>query len=439
MTPDTLLSQLSAVPTARFTANVTRVSPTYIEADGPLCTVGDLCEVETRSENSCMAEVVKVDTHRTVLIPLSQNAPIFPDAKLTLLPANNQAKVGDSFSGRMVDAMGKPIDEKGPVRSTQKLPLQGTVTSPLNRQDPKTGLETGIKAIDGLLSLGKGQRVGVFAAGGVGKTTLLGQLSRQVDCDRCILCLTGERGREVQSLWEEIAVSGDVDKYTCVAATSDVSAALRVRAVYQALTLAEYWRSEGEHVLLLIDSVTRFAMALREIGLAAGEPPTLRAYTPNVFDTLPKVVERCGAVKSGGAITAIMTVLSETDDVDDPITEVMKSLLDGHFILSRRLAEQGQFPAIDVSKSVSRLSENIMSEEHSDHAQKTLVMLSTYEDSRIMIESGVYKRGSDPAIDRAVSQKEKLSAFLKQSFSVSVPLSETKAKLSAIVNGSHYG
>ncbi|MEO7680896.1 MAG: FliI/YscN family ATPase, partial [Sphingomonas sp.] len=265
-----------------------------------------------------------------------------------------------------------------------------------------------------LLTLGVGQRIGIFAASGVGKTSLVEQLASQIDADRCILCLVGERGREVEALWRMLSNREDADRYTLVAATSDESAALRVRSVNYALSLAEHWRAQGEHVLLLIDSVTRAAMALREVGLAAGAPPTVRAYTPNVFAALPRIVERCGAVQGGGAITAILTVLSETDDVDDPIVEVMKSLLDGHIVLSRALAEQGHFPAIDVVRSVSRQAERLVSSAQRSAMRGAVAMLAAYEEARIMIESGVYKGGTNALVDRAISSRAALGDFCRQ-------------------------
>jgi flagellum-specific ATP synthase len=283
-----------------------------------------------------------------------------------------------------------------------------------------------------VLTLAAGQRVGVFAASGVGKTSLMEQLAAQVECDRCILCLVGERGREVEAIWRKLSAGSDAGRYTVVAATSDESAAMRARSVSYALCLADYWRSKGEHVVLMIDSVTRMAMALREIGLAAGAPPTVRAYTPNVFTALPRLVERCGAVAGGGAITAIMTVLSETDDVDDPIVELMKSLLDGHIILSRALAEQGHFPAIDVPRSVSRGADRLVPPEHCKAMRAAVALLGAYEEARVMIESGVYKSGTNAAVDRAVAARPELTAFLRQPSDERVPLGDAVRRLSGI-------
>jgi FliI/YscN family ATPase len=299
-------------------------------------------------------------------------------------------------------------------------------------------LPTGIRAIDGILSLGRGQRVGIFAASGVGKTSLMEQLATQVECDRVVICLVGERGREVEAIWRLLSAREDCERYTLVAATSDESAALRARSVSHALALAEHWRSAGEHVLLVVDSVTRLAMALREIGLAAGAPPTVRAYTPNVFGALPRIVERCGAIASGGAITAIMTVLSETDDVDDPIVELMKSLLDGHIVLSRSLAEQGHFPAIDVPRSVSRGAQQLVAADQAKAMRQAVAQLAAYEDARVMIESGVYKSGTNAAVDRAIAKRGEMNAFLQQPRNESIPLAETIRRLRAVTDGASH-
>ncbi len=439
MSRSAYLLQIDAVQPARRVGHVRRILQGHVEATGPLATIGEICEIACRPVRaddppSVLAEVVAVEESHIVLMPLEASAAIAPDARVRALPARNRAPVGDAFAGRIVGAFGDPIDGGPALLAEASLPLDGHVMQPLDRLEPEAILETGIKALDGALPIGRGQRIGIFAASGVGKTTLMRQLAAQVACDHCILCLVGERGREVEAIWAELA--GQRERYTCVAATSDLSAALRVRAVNQALCLAEHWRSLGRHVLLIVDSVTRFAMALREIGLAAGAPPTLRAYTPNVFAALPRLVERCGASKAGGSVTAVITVLSETDDVDDPITEVMKSLLDGHIVLSRQLAEHGQFPAIDVIRSVSRQSERLMAPAHLSAARRATSLLSTYEESRMMIESGIYRIGASPRIDEAIRGREMLAGFLKQGAMERISLPDTVRGLQTAVGGS---
>lgn len=428
------LQRLRDAELVRPVGFVRKVAHGYFHATGPACTVGDLCEIAGEG-GVVLAEVAAVDDQGLILVPLEQNRQVRPGARVQAMTIGVVTPVGNGFAGRAIDALGRPFDGKGPVESDGEVPLAGSVPRPLDRTAPGRKVTTALRAIDGLLTLGEGQRVGIFAAAGVGKTSLLEQLAAQVECDRCVLCLVGERGREVEGIWRSLSARDDADRFTLVAATSDETAALRARAANVALCLAEYWRDRGEHVLLVVDSVTRLAMALREIGLAAGEPPTVRAYTPNVFAALPRLVERCGATRGGGAITAVMTVLSETDDVDDPIVEVMKSLLDGHIVLSRTLAERGHFPAIDVSRSISRQAVKLMDRAHAASAQTAVSQLGVYDEARVMIESGVYKGGANAEIDQAIATRSKLMAFLRQRADERSTLADTISGLRAAVGG----
>ena len=416
MLETTLALRLQEIDVIKRVGTIKKVAQGSLEACGPFAMVGEICEIDTTNIGKpLLAEIIAVKDDRIILVPFSQGALIRPNARVIAKSVLGMAPVGDSFCGRAIDALGHAIDGGIDPVTPDHRPLTGNVLPPMSRSEPSVFVETGIRAIDGLLSIGKGQRIGVFAASGVGKTTLIQQLATQIEADHCILCLVGERGREVEAIWSKLGTLPNKSKFTCVAATSDVSAILRARAVYQALALAEAWRDQGKHVVLIVDSVTRYAMAMREIGLAAGAPPTLRAYTPNVFAALPRLVERCGAAKNGGAITAILTVLSETDDVDDPIVEVMKSLLDGHIILSRQLAEQGHFPAIDVPKSVSRQSEDLIPSQLAQLAKQATQQLSVYEASKILIDSGIYKAGANLGLDEAIKSRLNLLSFLQQS------------------------
>lgn len=410
-------------PAERF-GRVSLISSAWLEADGPEAPVGSLCAVQ-RDRGEIPATVVSIDHRRVVLAPLERVAGLRLGARVRLVGSAIRPVVGDGFLGRAVDALGRPMDGKGAVSGT---PAEEALAPALDRVTPSRQLITGLRAIDGVTPLAEGQRIGVFAAPGVGKTTLLGRLAAQVRADCCVLCLVGERGREVESLWSGLAPEARA-RTVMVAATSDETAAMRAQAVEQALALAGAWRAQGRHVLLLLDSATRYAMALREIGLAAGEPPTVRAYTPGVFSALPRLVERCGARRQGGAVTAIMTVLSETDDVDDPITEAMKSLLDGHLVLSRRIAEQGRYPAIDISRSLSRLADRVMKPAHRDLAARALASVGAYEASRIMIEAGVYAAGSNPETDAAIRRRPSLEAFLAQGEEAAPSLEQTLSAL----------
>ncbi|MBO9714800.1 FliI/YscN family ATPase [Sphingomonas sp.] len=436
MTEHRFITRLREAALVRPHGVIRKVAQSHFEATGPECTVGDLCEVG-EGQDPVLAEVAAVDEQGLILVPLQQQRRVRRAARVRLLPGAGAVAVGPAFAGRAIDALGRPIDGGAAIPAAVRVPASGDVPAPLDRVTPEKIVATGVRAIDGLLTLGAGQRIGIFAASGVGKTSLVDQLVRQIECDRCVVCLVGERGREVEAMWRMLSARDDAERFTLVAATSDESAPMRARAANVALCLAEYWRARGEQVLFVADSVTRLAMALREIGLASGEPPTVRAYTPNVFAALPRVVERCGAVRGGGAITAVLTVLSETDDVDDPIVETMKSLLDGHVVLSRTLADRGHFPAIDVSRSISRQAGRLMTDAHAQAAQAAQALLGTYEEARVMIESGVYKPGASAEIDRAISARPGLMAFLQQGQGDCVAFAQTVASLRSAPRGAH--
>lgn len=394
---------------------VRRIMPTFIEADGPNVPIGSLCALDADGGEPITAEVIRVDAERVTLVPFAPTSRTRPGARVRALSREgDQVAVGDVFLGRAVNALGQPIDDGPTISSTRQRSIQGHPLKPMERISPTISLTTGIRAIDGFLTLGIGQRVGVFAGSGVGKTTLVTQMIQGVEADCCVICLVGERGREAQMLWSQGLSEKARARATMVVATADEPAALRCRAALFALALAEQFRDQGLHVVLVLDSVTRLAMAMREIGLAAGEPPTVRAFTPSVFANLPRLVERCGAAQSGGAITAIMTVLTESDAADDPLAELMKSLLDGHVVLSRELAEQGHFPAINVPRSVSRMARQLCEPALRQHVSRAIGELSLYESSRMLIEAGMYEPGTNPELDRALARRPRLTEFLRQ-------------------------
>lgn len=413
---EAVLQRLRNIDPVSRTGRIIRVMPTWIEADGPNVPVGTLCSIpQPYGGPPVLAEIIRADCDRVAMVPYSEVGGIAVGGRVVALGANAQLPVGMRFLGRAIDALANPIDGGTPIVASEHAPLNPDPPKPLERETPSDILETGIRTIDALVPIGRGQRIGIFAASGVGKTSLLSQLLRQVDADVCVCCLVGERGREVEEIWTN-ELAGDARKRSVlVAATSDQAAALRVKAVHQAVALARYYRDRGLHVFFVLDSMTRFAMALRELGLAAGEPPTLRAYTPSVFAVIPRTVEQAGALKSGGSISAMLTILSETDDVDDPLSELMKSLLDGHIILSRDLAERGVFPAIDPLKSVSRNSHRLMTARHREIAARSLRLLARYEKTRTLVDAALYVSGSNDEIDAAIAAQPELESAMMQS------------------------
>jgi flagellum-specific ATP synthase len=431
-----LRQRLRNVDPVRRTGRVRKVMPTHIEADGPNVALGCLCEIATQTADgvvTCCAEVVRVGREGVVLSPIDRVAAIGSGVLVRALAQGDRVPVGPQLLGRAVDGLARPFDGLGAVSSRILRRLRDDTPSPLDRVSPRVVLETGIRAIDVLLTLGKGQRVGIFAASGAGKTTLTTQIARGVTADVVIVCQVGERGREVESFWNHEIDEATRKRATLVAATSDQSAAMRVRAADYALTLATYWRDEGKHVLFILDSVTRLAMAMREMGLSAGEPPTVRAYTPSVFAQLPKLVERCGAVRGGGAISAVICVLSESDEIADPVSEMMKSLLDGHIVLSRPLAEQAHYPAIDVCRSVSRQSELVTTPAQRQKALKVLEWVHLRQSSKTLIDSGIYSRGTNPQLDRAIERYPEIVRFLRQDRSEIVSFSDSTDALDRLV------
>lgn len=397
------LQRLKNADFVRHVGFVTRVLPGFIEANGPNVAIGTVCQVACSDGRVLMTEAVSATTEAIVLMPYGATDGVRVGDRVQVELKSSAVWVGDEFLGRAVDGLGRPLDGGANVQGHVARSLHGVITPPMERGAKLGIVETGVRAIDSLLTLATGQRIGVFAGSGVGKTTLVNAISRNVDCDVKVICLVGERGREAAEFWRNNVSEVDRGKTILVASTSDQPAVLRVRAVHFALVLAEYFREQSRHVLFVMDSITRYAMALREIGLAIGEPPTTRAYTPSVFAALPKVVERCGAAEGGGAITGVFSVLSESDDIEDPLSETMRSLLDGHLMLSRELAEQGRYPAIDVTRSISRLMSSVASPAEVQAAHAAVAAMAQYEKSRILIETGAYKSGNSAEIDRAIA------------------------------------
>jgi flagellum-specific ATP synthase len=401
----------------RRIGHVSRLGGLSIEVHGLHATIGEFCSIHRREPDRepLLAEVVGVKPDHLALMPygpidgLAAGCEVIADRTHAHLP------VGDALLGRVVDAFGAPLDGHGPIATTDRRPLRAEPINPMHRPRITRALETGVRSIDALLTLGQGQRAGIFAGSGVGKSTLLGMIARHVRADVNVIALIGERGREVKEFIDRQLGTEGLARSVVVVAASDQPALARLRAAYAALAIAEHFRDEGKQVLLTMDSVTRFAMARREVGLAAGEPPTARGYTPSVFAELPQLCERCGTAPSGGSITALMTVLVEGDDFNEPVADHMRATLDGHIVLSRQLAHAGQYPAIDVLQSASRVMPDVTSSAQRELATEAVRTLALLERNRQLVDIGAYEAGGNATLDAALQLQPRLVAWLKQS------------------------
>jgi flagellum-specific ATP synthase len=406
------------VQTARVTetrGRVVQLIGLVIESEGPLAAMGEVCRIESaRHDGETLAEVVGFRNHNLLLMPLGEVHGIHPGSEVIATGAPLRVAVGSALKGRVIDGLGQPIDSLGPVIGDAAAGLNLLPPHPLKRQRIRTVFQTGIKAIDTFVPCGRGQRLGIFAGSGVGKSTLLGMMASRAEADVNVIALIGERGREVREFLEKDLDDAGRKKSVVVVATSNEPALARVKGAFLAMSIAEHFRDAGLNVLLMMDSVTRFAMAQREIGLAVGEPPTTRGYTPSVFSLLPQLLERAGTGPQG-SITGLFTVLVEADDMNDPIADAVRSILDGHIVLTRELATQNHYPAIDVLESVSRLNRDLLSVEQLQLAARAREDMAVYRKNQDLINIGAYPAGSSPAIDRAIKLHEPLNQFLRQS------------------------
>jgi flagellum-specific ATP synthase len=385
-----------------------------IESEGPLAAMGEVCRIQSAHHAAeTLAEVVGFRNHHLLLMPLGEIHGISPGAEVIATGAPLRVTVGSALKGRVIDGLGNPLDDLGPVVAEHSVGLHLRPPHPLKRHRIHDVFQTGIKSVDTFTPLGRGQRLGIFAGSGVGKSTLLGMMASQAEADVNVIALIGERGREVREFLERDLDERGRKKSVVIVATSNESALNRVKGAFLAMAIAEHFRDTGQNVLLMMDSVTRFAMAQREIGLAVGEPPTTRGYTPSVFSLLPQLLERAGAGESG-SITGLFTVLVEADDMNDPIADSVRSILDGHIVLSRDLATQNHYPAIDVLESVSRLNRDLLKPEQLGLAAAAREHLAVYRKNQDLINIGAYPAGSNPVIDRAIALHEPLDKFLRQ-------------------------
>lgn len=413
---------------------LTRVVGLTMEAQGCSASLGSRVQVETEGGGFVEAEVVGFSGERLLLMPVQQIHGVLPAARVIPMKASAHINVGEGLLGRVLDGSGQPLDGKGPLRTTASAPLNPPARNPLERAPIKQTLDVGVRAINALLSVGKGQRMGLFAPAGVGKSTLLGMMTKLTTADVVVVGLVGERGREVKEFIDDILGPEGLKRSVVIAAPADNAPLMRVHAAHSACAVAEHFRDQGKQVLLLMDSLTRYAQALREIGLAIGEPPAMRGFSPSVFARIPQLVERAGTGQhGGGAITAFYTVLTEGDAEHDPVAESARAILDGHIVLSRRLAEKGQFPAVDVEASISRLMNALAAPEHMAAARRFRGMLATYHQNQDLMDVGAYVAGSNPEIDRAIAMYPKLLEFLRQGTDESIGLENSIAQLMKLV------
>ncbi len=377
--------------------------------------VGSTCEIYASGADKCVqAEVVGFKDKSVLMMPLGDMRGVGLGSKVILKRPIATIRVGEDLLGRVIDGLGSPIDGLGVVEGEREAHLYNEVRNPLSRKPIRNPLDLGVRAINANLTIGQGQRVGIMAGSGVGKSVLLGMMARNTKADVNVIALIGERGREVREFIENDLGREGLARSVIVCVTSDQSPLIRMRGAFVATAIAEYFSSIGKNVLFMMDSVTRFAMAQREIGLSIGEPPANKGYTPSVFSTLPKLLERAGSFEDEGSITGLYTVLVEGDDMDDPVGDAVRSIVDGHIVLSRALAHRGHFPSIDILQSASRVMKNVISPEHQKNAIKIREILATYKDAEDLINIGAYKTGSNPKIDKAVKIIDELNAFLRQ-------------------------
>ncbi|MCS7243513.1 MAG: flagellar protein export ATPase FliI [Candidatus Calescibacterium sp.] len=429
-----IIKSISSKDLVKVYGKVKQVIGLVIESDGPPCQIGEICHIYPNEYSEpIVAEVVGFKEDRVLLMPIGSTIGVSPGNEVRATGKQLMVKVGPKILGRILDGLGNPIDGKGNLEYEELYPIYNEPPNPFLRPRIKTPLSIGVRAIDSLLTLGKGQRVGIFAGSGVGKSTTLSMITRFTEADLTVLCLVGERGRELRDFIERDLGEEGLKRSVVVVATSDTPALVRLKAAYVATAIAEYFRDKGKDVILMMDSVTRFAMAQREIGLAIGEPPSTKGYTPSVFALLPKLMERPGNSPTG-SITAIYTVLVEGDDMNEPIADTTRGILDGHIVLSRQLAHMNHYPAIDVLQSVSRLFVEITTEEHQKAAGIVREILSTYKKNEDIISLGMYKKGTDPRIDYAIEKIDQVNSFLRQGVFEPDNIKNTIEKLIQLVN-----
>lgn len=416
----------------RFHGKVTQVVGLVIEGFCPDTAVGSLCEIYPTDGDPIMAEVVGFRDNKTLLMPLGELRGVGLGSLISVRRQKASMRVGPGLLGRVIDGLGNPIDDKGPIIAEEEYPIYAIPVNPLKREPIRKPLDLGIRAINGLLTCGEGQRVGIMAGSGVGKSTMLGMIARYTEADINVIALIGERGRELREFIEKDLQAEGLQKSVVVVATSDQPPLVRMRGAYIATTIAEYFQAKGKKVLLMMDSATRFAMAMREVGLAIGEPPTTKGYTPSVFAALPKLLERTGNLQTG-SITGLYTVLVEGDDFNEPISDAMRSILDGHITLSRELAARNIYPPIDVLNSASRVMMDVTDRSHQQMVGVFKELLATYRQSEDLINIGAYKAGSNPKIDIAIAKMDDMTSYIKQDIRDGISVAKSVDELRSLL------
>lgn len=425
---------VDSIHLSKDSGKVTEVTGMMVKGFLPGASVGSICRINpTGTEKHFLAEVVGFKDQSVLMMPLHEMRGVGLGSRITLVQQNASVRVGEALLGRVVNGLGQTIDGGDPLEGGREIPLYSEVRNPLERRPIRESLDLGVRAINAALTIGRGQRIGIMAGSGVGKSVLLGMMARNSKADVNVIALIGERGREVREFIENDLGAEGMARSVVVCVTSDQSPLLRMRGAFVATAIAEYFSAQGKNVLLMMDSATRFAMAQREIGLSAGEPPASKGYTPSVFATLPKLLERAGSFEGEGSITGLYTVLVEGDDMDDPIGDSVRSIVDGHIVLSRKLAHKAHFPSIDVLQSASRVMSAVAPKDHIKLAQKLREALATYRDAEDLINIGAYKPGANPKIDKAVKVIDALNAFLKQGVDEKTDMTKTLRELQGIL------
>lgn len=427
---------LETVILTKEVGKLTRVVGCLLEGYLPGGVVGSLCHIYSAgTKKPILAEVIGFKDKRVLLLPFGETHGVGLGAQIILDRQVSTVKVGEQLLGRVLNGLGKTIDHGGPIEYKDEIQIYKSIINPLERKPIEQSLDLGVKAINGLTTVGKGQRVGFMAGSGVGKSVLLGMMAQNTKADVNVIALIGERGREVREFIERDLGPEGLKKSVLVVATGDESPLMRMRGAFVATAIAEYFSSIGKDVLFMMDSVTRFAMAQREIGLNVGEPPATKGYTPSVFSLLPKLLERVGSFDNAGSITGLYTVLVEGDDMDDPIADSVRSIVDGHVVLSRKLAEKGHFPAIDVLQSTSRVMRSVVDQNHLDMAIKMREHIAIYKEAEDLINIGAYKQGSNPKIDQAIFFQPKIEKYLRQRVGEKFDFAESVMYMDKVLNG----